>query len=128
MPFLKKFKQKLKKIRRSDEATKRNWLIGSTIVAMIIVITLWVGYLNLTVPDMAPAKSSEETPAEKVETSDGEDSIFSVFSRGFRVTFQSASDTINDIKNQFSEIFSKTKKRLENVKEYKPENSNQLSN
>jgi len=41
-----KLKIQLEKIQNSDEAVKKRWLIGATAVAAILVIGLWLIYLN----------------------------------------------------------------------------------
>ncbi|HMB17550.1 MAG TPA: hypothetical protein VKO61_01420 [Candidatus Paceibacterota bacterium] len=130
MRFLEIFKKgtkavdsKIKKIRRSDRKTKRNWLIGSTIIAMIIVISIWVGYLNLTVPEinsLDPAVSS--TTTENIAQEEGSDSPLSVFSRGFKITSQSISKSVESLVAKTKNFISNTKDKFNNVKEYTPEN------
>lgn len=47
--MLKTLKKKLKKIQNSDEATKKRWVIGATIVTIIAVIAFWFIYIDWTV-------------------------------------------------------------------------------
>ena len=113
---------KIKKIRRSDERTKRNWLIGSTVIMMIVVITLWVGYLNLTLPGIAPSETSTSTVVTQVQETDKSDSVFSVFARGFRITIKSISKNFSGTTGKISDLIFRTKQRLKNVQEYIPDN------
>ena len=124
--FLKKgveaISKKIKRIRRSDERTKRNWLLGSTFVAMIIVITLWIGYIQLTLPQVSsPTNATTTAPVE--EEIEKSDSIFSVFSRGLKVTYQSISKNFSGAIDKVSNIIKNTKERFKNVKEYTPEDT-----
>jgi methyl-accepting chemotaxis protein len=120
MSFLREVNRKMREIRRSDRRTRRNWLVGSTAVAMIIIIALWVGYLNVTVSKIARnGDVKEEIPVEEKGTD--ENSVFSVFSRGFKETARSASEIFGKLTDKVSEIFSGAKERLENIKEYAPE-------
>lgn len=44
-----KLKKQLEKIQNSDETTKKRWFIGTTAVAMILVVGLWLIYINSTI-------------------------------------------------------------------------------
>lgn len=112
--------RKIKEIQRSDQKIKRRWLIGSTAVVMVIIVFLWIGYLNFTVPEVSQNRDVIENQVETVEEPQKSDSIFSVFSRGFKITIRSVSETFGRITDKVSKIISSTRKRLENVKEYAP--------
>lgn len=44
-----KLKAFLKKIQNSDENTRKRWLIGTTAISMVLVISLWLVYIQSTV-------------------------------------------------------------------------------
>ncbi len=39
-------KKWIENIRNSDEATKKKWLMGFSVISMMIIIGLWLIYLN----------------------------------------------------------------------------------
>lgn len=39
----------LKKIQNSNEATKKHWLVVSSAISIIIVLVLWLVYINWTI-------------------------------------------------------------------------------
>ena len=45
----KKIINQLGNIQNSDEATKKRWLIVSSAIAMVLVISLWLVYINWTI-------------------------------------------------------------------------------
>lgn len=49
-----KIRNLLNNIQNSDEKTKKRWLIGSSAVTMIIVISLWLVYLNFSIRSQVP--------------------------------------------------------------------------
>jgi hypothetical protein len=51
----------ISKLQKSDEATKKKWLIFLSIISIAIIFTLWIAYLNLIVPQVAPLEIASET-------------------------------------------------------------------
>lgn len=43
-------KNKLKKIQNSDEKTKKRWVIGMSVLAMVLIIGFWTAYLKFYFP------------------------------------------------------------------------------
>ncbi len=93
---------KLKKLQRADDATKKRWLFGATAISMILVITLWVFYLNMTLPSI----NKETKPAEAA--GNGED-LGGTFKNGFRVIGGDAQKQFEGIKSQFNQYFNSVK-------------------
>ena len=56
-----KYRNGLQSIQRSDDATKKRWLIGLTASAMLIVVGLWVMYLKVTVPTVTRIENIQST-------------------------------------------------------------------
>lgn len=85
-----KVEQYVRKLQREDEALKRRWLVLGTVVAMVVVVVLWVGYLRLTLPSVATTGAGEEVAAAY-----GEESLFSTLKRGLGVIGSWARDIIS---------------------------------
>lgn len=130
MSFFGKVNRKIREIRRSDRKTKRNWLVGSTVIAMIVIVVLWVIYLNVTVKKIKIAREEESGEEVVIEEKEdvGDESVFSVFARGLKETGHSVSETFRKASEKVSGIFSGARDRLENIREYSPEEPEEISN
>lgn len=85
-------KRYLRKIQNSDEATKRNWLIGATAVTMVMVIGLWLIYMNSAFRFVLENANSNPEPAI---------GFWQIFKNGLTTIFDSINKTIT---NFISEI------------------------
>jgi hypothetical protein len=72
----------IRDIQNSDEERKRRWLFGLSAFTMLIVITLWLGYLNLTILNV-PGGSSEAA----AENPTDERSFTSAMKRGSAIVY-----------------------------------------
>lgn len=79
------------KIQHSDEATKKRWLIVSSAIAMILVISLWLVYINWTIKSVG----------DNVEKQNLEPGFWQIFKTGLNITSESI---WNGIKNSVSKI------------------------
>lgn len=52
-------KRHLNKIQNSDEATKKRWLIGATAVAMVLIVGLWLIYINSIINSLNNANQDQ---------------------------------------------------------------------
>ena len=88
-----KLKKKLAEIQNSDEQTKKRWLIGMSAIAMVIVVGLWLIYVNSTIESLGGSQ----------EVSKSSDSIgfLQVFETGLKVVGKSVK---NEVKNLISKI------------------------
>jgi hypothetical protein len=57
-----RIEQFIKKLQESDEATKRRWLIASTVIVMVIVIFVWFKYFNAIIQFGGGSASAAEAP------------------------------------------------------------------
>lgn len=84
-----KLKNKLKQIQESDEATKKKWLIIMTAAAMVIVIGLWLVYINYSI------KSVDNDIAE-INLEKSETAFLEVFKKGLSVVGSSVKEKIKN--------------------------------
>jgi len=49
-------------LQTKDEATKKWWLVILSSAAMLIIIPLWISYLNLTIQNLNPKKGNPGEP------------------------------------------------------------------
>lgn len=82
--MLEAVKKRVEKIRNSDEASKKRWVVFSSAVAMLIVVGLWMIYLNLTNNKTSLVGKSENASI----------SFWQIFKTGLSVTAQSVKDGV----------------------------------
>lgn len=56
-----RFKKKLHEIQTGDEETKQKWLVVSSAITIVLVVTLWIGYIQIIV---LPSKQSTQVSEE----------------------------------------------------------------
>jgi len=91
-------KQRLQELQRSDERTKKRYLIVGSVAVMVMVIGLWVVYLNVSLSrgdeEVALVAHDETLLDEEGEDSD---SFIKVLGRGSK-------DIIQNLKEQFGQV------------------------
>lgn len=113
------------RIRNSDERAKRRFVAIASTISMLIVVLLWVVYLNLTLPTLATPKDATQTTGQEstgsgaVAVTPVDDSFFGVITRGARViggniTRQFTSITESAM-NEFSKLGALATKKNEMV-------------
>ncbi|NCO15186.1 hypothetical protein COW77_00195 [Candidatus Wolfebacteria bacterium CG18_big_fil_WC_8_21_14_2_50_39_7] len=85
--MFKKLKIFLQKIQNSDEATKKRWLIGATAISMILVIGLWLVYIQSTVKSIGNNIENQESTV----------GFWQIFKNGLVVVFNSVKENIKII-------------------------------
>ena len=85
--MFKKLKVFLQKIQNSDEATKKRWLIGATAISMILVIGLWLVYIQSTVKSIGNNIEDQESTV----------GFWQIFKNGLVVVFNSVKENIKII-------------------------------
>lgn len=73
----------LEKLQNADEATKRRWMIFSTIVIMAVVVYVWAAYFNNLV-----AGFSQAQPTEPPVSSAGGFTFWATLKNGTAVLYQ----------------------------------------
>lgn len=74
----------IRRLQRSDSRTKKRYLYGVSAALMVIVIGLWLAYLNVVLPQAAPEVTASSTATGVAATSSG-GSFFGTLGRGFDV-------------------------------------------
>ena len=60
--MIEKIKNIVEDIQRADEFTRRLWHYGLTGVTMLVVVTLWLGYENVSIPGVDPVEGYVAAP------------------------------------------------------------------
>ena len=77
----------MQKIQNSDEATKKRWLIGAAAVSMILVISLWLVYIQSTVKSIGDNIKDQESTI----------GFWQIFKNGLVIAFDSIKENIKVI-------------------------------
>lgn len=105
------------KIRRSEEPTKRRWVIVLSGGMSLVVLFLWVGYLNISLPELAPPPDAIAAETGKgIESEESSGSFFSVLGRGFRNITGNLKESVSSLGNTFSSTFENAKKSFGGTK------------
>ena len=114
--FSEKIRRFLKTLQRSDEARKKRWLKIFTGIAMIIVLSLWLVYINVSgVPALVQPPNLPAGQA-GVSAKDSNESVLDTFRRGLNEIFSSVKSQLDMSKNILQEQFQKTNELvIENV-------------
>lgn len=95
---------KIKRIQRSDKSTKRKWLVGGSVILMIFIVFMWIGYLNLTLPQVASDSELEENQEPVAEESS---SFFESVSTGASILYTKVEKGARNITDKVQETFKK---------------------
>ncbi len=103
--MFKKFGGFIRNIQRSDDRTKKKWLVIFSGLGMIFIVVLWVFYLNVTLPQIAPIQEGTSTEAVVPTPSDNVpgNSFLDTFARGWTVVWDGLKNNFNGIQNSVSE-------------------------
>ena len=104
------------KLKNADERTKRRFVAIASGLSMVVVIFLWVVYLNLTLPaltrggttgDTATSDTSIASPSVEAAPETPDNSFLGILARGLRVIGSGAGKQIETIKEDAIQQFSK---------------------
>jgi len=83
MAFIAPIGNFIRKVRRSDDRTKRRWLAFFSSVIMILVVFLWIEYLGATLPRTNEVAESTSTVPITAEKTDNGGSFLDTLSLGW---------------------------------------------
>ena len=111
--LVEKTKRYIRKLQRSDESTKKRWLIGGAAGAMVLLIVFWVVYLQVTLPLVAEVgEVSAPVPEQEKET------FFNVFVRGIGVVGAQFKTGVESVTSALRNIVEYAKKSIPKGLEY----------
>jgi hypothetical protein len=115
----KKIGEFIKKIQRSDDQTKKKWLVIFSGTGMLIIIVLWVAYLQITLPQTTatPESTSTEASAPANAGADNGNSFFETLGRGWNNIWSGINNGMNSIGNNFSDGWLKFKDEMNRTNE-----------
>lgn len=113
MSNISKTKDFIKKLQEKEEKTKRVYLIAASSVSMIVIIALWIAYLNLTIPpaetagveaSTTPTTTINYLPQQTPQPSGN--SFFTTLGRGFSAVYSGAAGGAGNAFGQINDFFS----------------------
>jgi ATP-dependent Zn protease len=93
----------ISKIQQSDETTKRVWLFILSGVAMIIIVSLWVLYLNVTVAKVEGPAGNTAIAQNNNTAEIDEPGFFATFAAGVGIIFDQLKEKLSIKRNIFIE-------------------------
>ncbi|GEM_PF-2347110 len=117
-------------LQNADLKTRRRWLVGLSGISMVLVVVLWVVYLNVAFPSFGgsvatTATSTQETAevALKQETTPqpSRTSFFGTLGRGFQILGDEIKNELYSIKVSIVELWNKTINAFSKTNSYEVE-------
>ncbi len=117
--YVRRVEQSLRRIQNAPEDTKRRILITASSLSAIIVIFLWIVYINVTIPG-SPQTLVKQNPTstevlktqEKPSPSSGK-SFFETLGRGAYIVFQDIQGKVTQVWNLGKTYFDTLSRALE---------------
>ncbi len=86
----------IKKLRDSDNAVKRRWLVVFSAIAMVFVVFIWTKYFNSLVAPIGAPQPTEQGPGEGF-------TFWQTFKSGLAIISQSLGGLLHSLINIFRE-------------------------
>ncbi len=79
------------KVQHSDETTKRFWVVVCSSISMLLVVSLWLGYMNMTIVKI-PGPKSQIATNNKLQITNNANEVkkpgfFAIFTAGVKIIF-----------------------------------------
>lgn len=91
-------RKKVRELQRADLKAKRRWLLIASVASMVIVVGLWILYLNLTLPTFG-------TPEEAKQSAPQGESVSGTFMRGLQNISDEFKTQWQKVKGEFQKNF-----------------------
>lgn len=91
------------RIQQSDETTKKVWLFILSGIAMIIIVSLWVLYLNITVAKVEGPAGNAAIAQNNNAAEIDEPGFFATFAAGVGIIFDQLKEKLSIKRNIFIE-------------------------
>lgn len=106
----------VRKLQRADDKTKKRFLVWSSIASVLLIVSLWLIYLNLTMPSLGEVNTERKTAiSEKV-------GFFDTLARGFENIRGDFEERFSGLKTDLYENLSRLKEQIERKNEFSYEN------
>jgi|GEM_PF-2104361 len=92
--FYQKIKKFVRDIQRSDEARRKKWFIGGSVVSVFFILLLWGVYVSIDLPKIEPP-ASETQKNVQLEKKKTDESMFDIFGKGIK-------NISDDLKKQYN--------------------------
>lgn len=110
--------KKIRTLQSYDDDRKKRWLVGLSGVSMIVVIGLWLVYINISIPKAYKPKP-EEVPAKEEKAE-----IAAIFRRGLARAYDVAENKMAAISLSFRRAFETAKNEAKKSRDYSIEGEN----
>ncbi|MEK7640936.1 MAG: hypothetical protein AAB389_02990 [Patescibacteria group bacterium] len=81
----------VEKVQNSDETTKRFWVVVCSSISMLLVVSLWLGYMNVAITKIPGSNRQQATNSQQLITNNAEEvrkpGFFAVFTAGVKIIF-----------------------------------------
>lgn len=84
-----KIRRTIDRVQRSDDIIKRRWVLGSSVVSMVVVIVLWTIYVDISTPSGGTSTRAERVPALAAGASTSTPGFLETFGAGVSIIFDS---------------------------------------
>ncbi len=138
MSKISKAKDFIKELQGKEEKTKRIYLVVASSISMIVIIALWIAYLNLTIPPAETAGGGASTtttttinylPQQTPQPSGN--SFFATLGRGFSAVYNGAAggagSAFGHIDDFFSNLGSGLRKELQKTNTFSIQKGNETT-
>mgnify|MGYP001568763818 CR=1 FL=1 len=93
--FKKEAKLKLQKLRKRNDVQKKRWVVAVSSISLIVILMLWIVYLNLSLPSFKDKTVTREEHPQK--TTEG--GFFTTFRNGFAALSEGVQNSLKNFKN-----------------------------
>ena len=87
----------IRRLQRSNEKTKRRYVYGASAALMIIVVALWLFYLNITLPTAVPEIATSTAVTDVSANSPAGQSFFGTLGRGAAIVWGEVAKGVGNI-------------------------------
>ncbi|MGC9602862.1 MAG: hypothetical protein ABSF47_00070 [Minisyncoccia bacterium] len=110
--LLSKFNQFIRNVQRSDDRTKKRWLTIFSGTGMLIVIVLWVAYLNVTLPRTSTVPDVTSTAVTAPAAPEEGTTFFKTLGLGWENVWSNARNGVQSIWDSVSQSWTKVSEQI----------------
>jgi hypothetical protein len=105
----------IRRLQRSDDKTKKMYVYSASALLMIVIIGLWLFYLNAILPQTTPPNANSTALVAPAESGAAETSpsIWSTFGRGLNLVWEDLGGAMGNIGNTVSGAWQEFQKQIQ---------------